>query len=117
VTARPYPMVLAKGLQFLYYPELTVANLDPVRREVTDSIVSTAVHLQQTAGVPPHLVLLMHPWEFLRNPRIPHAGEENYERLVQWLDGLAQAYTLRLNTVSRFVRMLTSPRERDTPVA
>jgi hypothetical protein len=67
--------------------------------------VAMAVYLQQKCGLrlPPHLVLLAHPWEFEITRGVPHASETNWERLEHIVETIAHLYPIVFTTMTSLV--------------
>jgi peptidoglycan/xylan/chitin deacetylase (PgdA/CDA1 family) len=102
VTANPRPVwdtYLAR------YPELTMGNLVHMSPEQLMTTIAMALHLQLESGMklPPHLVLLAHPWEFEPTPGVPYASTANWDHLDHVARIIADMYPAMFVTMSELV--------------
>ena len=102
VTANPHPR--RDGVTFRY-PELSLGNMLRMGSKDILATTSMAVHLQQEAGLclPPHLVILAHPWEFEATSGVGHASADNWGRLEQILMGIAESYPVKFIPITELI--------------
>ncbi|MCL4319351.1 MAG: polysaccharide deacetylase family protein [Firmicutes bacterium] len=94
VTTRPFPDKVNYGLQRFYYPEFSLGALLKTPINVTIDTINLVSTLQKQYGYTPHIVILMHPWEFTSNTGVSHASEKNYDKLGALLDQLQEHFKI-----------------------
>lgn len=84
------------------YPEFALGNLLQMSKRQRLETVAAALCLQQRQGflLPPHIVILAHPWEFETTAGVPYASTANFERLRGVLGELSEVYELRFRSIS-----------------
>jgi peptidoglycan/xylan/chitin deacetylase (PgdA/CDA1 family) len=103
VSANPRPEWNLHGAR---YHELSMGTMLNMSAEQIMATISIAVHLQQLhrTQMPPHLVLLAHPWEFEATPGVPHASDANWEHLDQIVNMIMAVYPAVFITMSGLIR-------------
>ena len=108
VTAHPRPEWHRRGAR---YHELTLAAMSSMSDAEIMATVSIAVDLQRRRGspMPPHVVLLAHPWEFELTAGVSYASEANWDRLARIVETIGAAFPPRAITVSDLVTTVSRP--------
>jgi peptidoglycan/xylan/chitin deacetylase (PgdA/CDA1 family) len=108
VTGNPRPEWHRGGAR---YAELSLGAMLGMTNEEILLTADMAVDLQQRhrRSLPPHLVLLAHPWEFEPTAGVPHASEANWERLERIVTAIMARYPARLRTMSGLISSVARP--------
>ena len=63
-------------------------------------------------GYPPHIIILLHPWEFSSEvSSLTYCSETNYEWLGNLIDRLAENFNIETATITEMTSQLTERRQ------
>ncbi len=108
LTTRPYPQRINQGLQKFQYPEFSLGTLLTMPFDVIVDTINVVTSLQNMQGYPPHIILLIHPWEFFSAvPSLSYCSEKNYEWLGDLINKLSEKFDIETVTITEMTSQLT----------
>ncbi len=106
ISADPNPKLKFSPFPHARFDWLNTKLMSSLGGEKSLDFMGKILRLQAGKGVTPHLVLLLHQWEFLNPPkgveeRFEYAGEENVELLSEVANGLEERYSIEYLSMRR----------------
>lgn len=101
VTADPRPHFRKiKGvIPSAMFKVFNVFNLLEMSDRELVNAVKRVVQVQKNRNVPPHLVFLVHPWEFKKMENFPYCHRENHKKIVSKLEKLEKIFPMEWITL------------------
>ncbi len=100
VTSCPVPQVKLRGIAWFSFSQLILPTIAGSSEDGLLKMVRCAVNVQESLGIPPHVVFLAHPWEFYPSSGLSHTGPNTWEYLERFLDLLGFEWILTYTTIS-----------------